>query len=153
MIYDRTFQTGNRTMDTLLTEKNLLCERDHITLTCIADASLLSFMEALDLYTLFGNAIDNAAECVRQYENPAWRQILLRIGGQGSIVSIHMENYCDAPLTFEDGIPHTTKGDSTRHGFGTKSIRHVVEKYGGEMRMSVSDSVFLLDIMFFNPIK
>lgn len=149
MIYDSTFQTGNKVLDTVLTEKSLLCEREEISFSCVADASCLAFMETVDVFTLFGNAIDNALECVRQYTVPAQKQVALNVGRKGSLVSVRLENYCDAPLTFEDGLPRSTKGDNNYHGFGTKSIRYIVEKYGGELRMKQADDIFSLDIMFF----
>ena len=105
------------------------------------------------MYSLFGNIIDNAIECVRQYEEPEKRQIALRIGQQGGLISIRQENYCGEGLTFEDGLPQTTKADKAYHGFGTKSIRYVVEKYEGIMRYHQEKDAFIIDILFDNRMK
>ncbi len=35
-----------------------------IVITCIADGKLLEFISSTDLYSLFGNALDNAIEAV-----------------------------------------------------------------------------------------
>ena len=43
-IYDSTVHTGNNALDTILTEKSLLGEREHITLGCIVDGHALDFM-------------------------------------------------------------------------------------------------------------
>ena len=55
-------RTGNEILDTILTEKSLICENSGIHINCVADGSLLAFMNPVDLYTLFGNALDNAIE-------------------------------------------------------------------------------------------
>ncbi|MDE6590230.1 MAG: hypothetical protein K2K53_07795, partial [Oscillospiraceae bacterium] len=64
MIYDAALETGNEILDTVLTEKSLICTRHEIALSCIADGKQLAFMDPVDLYTLVGNALDNAIEAV-----------------------------------------------------------------------------------------
>ena len=64
--YDAVVRTGNEYLDTVLTEKKLTCQSNQISMSCIADGSQLAFMDELDLYTLFGNALDNAIEANRK---------------------------------------------------------------------------------------
>lgn len=54
-IYSAIVRTGNEILDTILTEKSLICENSGIHINCVADGSLLAFMNPVDLYTLFGN--------------------------------------------------------------------------------------------------
>ena len=68
-IYSAIVRTGNEILDTILTEKSLICENSGIHISCVADGSLLAFMNPVDLYTLFGNALDNAIEAVRKLES------------------------------------------------------------------------------------
>lgn len=42
----------------------------------------------------------------------------------------------------------TTKGDSDYHGFGMKSIKRIVEKYGGDLSVIAGDGVFNLNMLF-----
>ena len=63
-IYDAGIRTGNEALDIILTEKSLYCNNRNIKLYCIADGSLLMFMSDPDLYSLFGNLLDNAIEAV-----------------------------------------------------------------------------------------
>ena len=51
-------------------------------------------------------------------------------------------------LTFERGLPVTSKEDKLYHGFGMKSIRHVVDKYEGEMKIKSTDGIFEIDMAF-----
>ena len=60
--------TGNAVLDTLLTAKNLFCLDHEITMTVFADAHDAGFLDAMDLCSIFGNAIDNAIEYEQRIE-------------------------------------------------------------------------------------
>ena len=62
--YDSSFNTGNKSLDVVLTEKKLLCDNKGIKFFCMADGKLLNGIKVSDIYSLFGNAIDNAIECL-----------------------------------------------------------------------------------------
>lgn len=151
MIYDSIFKTGNDALDLTLTEKSMVCNKHNIIFTCIADGSKLEFMNSADVSSLFGNALDNAIESLLHEENEEKRFISLRISGTESMLFINMENYCSSPLSFDDGLPQTTKDDKAYHGFGTKSMRYIATKYGGEMRTEQKENIFFLDFYF--PLK
>ena len=44
-------------------------------------------------------------------------------------------------------LPATTKNDSRYHGYGLKSLRYTVQKYGGAVDISTQDHWFLLKIV------
>ncbi len=147
-IYDSTVKTGNKTLDTILTEKSLLCRKNNVTFTSIVDGERLNFINAVDLYTLFGNAVDNALEAVMGLEE-GYRVISLTTKLNGDLLSVNLKNYYDGDLKFKDNLPQTTKGDKNYHGFGLKSIKSIVEKYGGDMYVTAHDGVFNLNLLFF----
>lgn len=146
MIYDSIVKTGNEVLDTVLTEKSLLCEQEHITMTCVADGSKLGFMDAVDLYTIFGNALDNAIESALTIPDPERRVITVTVYTRSSLLLIQLENYYEGPLTFADGLPVTTKEHNGYHGYGMKSIRFTAEKYGGVVTVNTADNLFILRI-------
>ena len=147
-VYDSAVRCGNDALDTILTEKSLVCERRGITLGVIADGSALDFMDAADLYSLFGNALDNAIEAVSKLDDPELRAISLDVRRAGDMVAIHVENFFDGELSVgDDGLPLTSKGDSRNHGFGTRSMRMVVESYGGSLSVVARGDVFALDAL------
>lgn len=150
-IYDSTLQTGSEVLDTVLTEKSLYCEAHQISLTCVADGSQLSFLDPIDLYTIFGNALDNAIESVSQLANPEQRIISVSIWAKNGLVMIQMENYYEGTLSMQDGLPITSKGSRINHGFGLKSIRTTVEKYNGHMTLHTGEQLFVLRISFSAP--
>lgn len=148
MIYDMSVKTGNDALDIVLAEKSIYCERCHIRFSCIADGEKLGFMSDTDIYSLFGNAFDNAIESLCQVENPEKRIIGVHIFCKGNYLVVHIENYCSHPVVFENGLPLTTKENRSYHGYGTRSIRFLVEKYGGTVSMSAENDIFQLNILF-----
>ncbi len=146
-IYDTRVQTGNEILDTILTERSLICEQRGIKFSCIADGASLSFLTTGDTYSLFANAVDNAMEAVSKLRDPQKRIISLTIRKKLGMISILVDNYYEQEyVSFQNGLPVTTKEDDTSHGFGMKSIRNIVEKYGGEMHVS-ADDLFHLSIL------
>lgn len=145
-VYEAFAKTGNETLDILLTDKNLICIGKGITLSYMADASGLSNMDATDIYVLFGNLLDNAIEYVSGLDEDK-RFIRLFIRTRGHMKFIHQENYFEGDLTLSSGLPQTTKPDKIYHGFGTKSMRRIAEKYGGDMQITTEDNLFKIDII------
>ena len=145
-IYDASLKTGNEALDVFLMEKKLFCEQNNIDFDCIVNGSCLSFMAASDIFSLFGNAIDNAIEALLKIDDTEKRIIGLTVKTQMEMVIIHCENYFQGELVFNEGLPETTKGDQNYHGFGTRSIRMIAEKYNGHAVILVQDGIFNLNV-------
>lgn len=146
-IYDAIYQTGNSALDSVLRDKGFLCQEYNIKFSCMVDGESLSLMDTLDIYALFGNALDNAIESVMQEEDEEKRLINMHVTRNGKMLHIHIDNYCKDNLTFEDGLPLTTKQDKNYHGIGVRSIRHIAEKYNGNVVMRYKNARFLLDLL------
>jgi hypothetical protein len=147
-IYDANIETGNELLNVFITDKSLYCEQNGINLSCMIDGSKLEFMEAGDLYCLFGNIVDNALESVVQIQDKNKRVINLSVKAVNDMLFIQSDNYYAGELSFKDGLPQTTKEDSNWHGFGLRSIKLIVQKYGGELTTYVEDDIFHLSILF-----
>ena len=76
------------------------------------------------------------------------KNINLSVKAINNMLFIQSENYYTGELQFEEGLPQTTKEDADWHGFGLKSIKMIVQKYGGELTMHAEDGVFHLSILF-----
>lgn len=148
MIYDSFPKSGNDDVDIILAEKSLLAEENQIAIRSIADGSKLSFMKTEDLYSLLGNALDNAIEAASQVPQSARRIITLHAAAQGSLFSIHIENPCPRQPLFMDGLPVTNKPDTDYHGYGMRSMRFLCEKYHGALTCGWEEGIFSLDILF-----
>lgn len=147
MIYDAVLETGNEILDTVLTEKSLICTQHDVALSCIADGGRLAFMDPVDLYILVGNALDNAIEAVLQLP-PEERIIRLRVQERAGLVFLQVENPYAGILNMRDGLPLTHKKDKQNHGFGLKSIQDVGNKYHGFLNLETKDSLFVLRLSF-----
>ena len=148
-IYDSNIKTGNEALDLILTEKSLICTKNHILLKFYGDCECLSFMEKVDLYSLFGNAIDNAIEAVSKINDYDKRRINLIVKNMMSFVSINVENYFEGQIELDkQGIPKTTKNNVQYHGFGMKSIKLIINKYHGDLKIVTDDDIFSLCILF-----
>lgn len=152
-VYDRSVDTGSEVLDVILTEKSFHCSRKNILLQCIADGQWLTFMEPVDLYILFGNLFDNCIMAVDPLTEVNLRTIWLNIHQQQNFVLIQLENPYRGILSWKDGLPETTKGDTDNHGFGMLSIRTIVRKYHGEISIDTANNLFRLAILIPLPPK
>ena len=149
--YDAVVRTGNEYLDTVLTEKKLTCQSNRISMSCIADGSQLAFMDELDLYTLFGNALDNAIEANRKISNVHERWISVQIQNKKGILLVEIVNPYEGSLVYDSNhMPVTSKQDTGSHGFGTKSMKNIVEHYGGQMVIKTEQNKYLLRMIFQN---
>lgn len=148
--YDAEISTGNKTIDIILTEKSLTCREKSIDFTCIVNGKILDFMKEGDLYALLGNILDNAVEAVDPIKDKTKRCINFVVEEKQNTILIREDNYfIGDSLKMKDGLPITTKGDTSYHGYGLKSIREIVSRYGGVMRVDTSKDIFQLSIVIF----
>lgn len=147
-IYDAGVQTSNKALDVILTEKSMLCRSRGIGLTCTTDGSALAFMEEQDVYTLFGNALDNAIEATEAVREPERRLVDVSARTVGRMVIVQVRNFYEGELNFDgNGIPRSSKRGSGLHGYGMKSLRLVAERYGGSLTVSGEDGIFRLHVL------
>lgn len=152
-IYDIIAKTGNATVDAVLTEKWLLCEKYNIKLSYIVDGEQLNFIQPSDLYILFANALDNAFESVKQLSDETKRIINLNANVKDRFLTIRIENYFDSDLSFEDNLPKSSKEKNGYHGYGIKSIKFIAEKYKGHIVIDTTDNLFSLCALIPTPLK
>ncbi len=148
LFYDSVVKTGNDALDVVLTEKSFYCDRHGIRLTCMIDGERLNFMSQSDIYSLFGNALDNAIECVISYKDREKRYVRLSAKTVGRLFLVHIENYFDGTIQIEKGLPKTSKGDENFHGFGMLSMKTICEKYEGDFSYKAKNSLFMVDMVF-----
>lgn len=146
--YELNVKTGNEVLDIVLTEYGLLCKKEEIRLTYVVDGSALSFMESSDLYSFFGNAIENAVEALVKEEEKEKRLLHIIAERQKGVVLINIENFFDGKLKMNKNLPKTTKEDNGFHGYGLKSIQFITEKYDGNLSIFLREEKFVLQAIF-----
>lgn len=149
--YDSTIQTGNDVLDVVLCEKSLLCRQSNIKFSCMADASKLDMLTPTQIYSIFGNIMDNAIRASKQL-NEDQRFISLTIKEQNEKIVIEEANFFKGTIKILEGNTiATSKADKAKHGFGLKSINYIVEKYQGKVELDIKNNCF--DIIIVLPIK
>ena len=147
MFYDAAVKTGNEALDTILTEKSLICSAKKIRLSCTVSSANIDKIKVVDLYTMLGNALDNAIECVERFESEEKKTIRLQVRDLGNLLYLEIENYYEQPIVMQDGLPLTRKQDKQNHGIGLKSIQGIARRYGGDIHIHTDAQTFLLQIV------
>lgn len=140
--------TGNATLDSILVEKRFECDALEIQFESeVLDGSLLSKMEEVDIYSVFGNALDNAIECLQKVSKEK-RFLRLNLSRVNGMAKIQVENYTPTALDIKTGISGSSKKFKGVHGFGVKSIERTIQKYNGFIHYTTEDDIFILVIIF-----
>lgn len=145
--YESYIKTGNGSIDTVLTKYNGDCIKSGIRFSCLLDGSHYNFIQPHELYTLFGNAVENAIRAVKILPEEK-RSISITEKRHGAFVVLRIVNYFDGKLTFKNELPVTTQDENEGHGFGVRSIQLLAEKYGGRIRITAEEDTFILEIFF-----
>ncbi len=145
--YDAILLTENPTINVILNEKWLYCQKHSIRLSTIVDPKALSQLETIELYSLFGNLLDNSIEAVMKIKDKDKRTISLNVTYGKGLSSIDIRNYYVGEIKIEDDENVTSKKDSFAHGFGTKSIKGIVEKYNGDYSRETDKDIYIVKIV------
>lgn len=126
--YENYYHTGNDFLDIIIRDKAQRAREMQIDFSPQIYFEDGSFIDPLDISTIFGNALDNAIEACEKL--PAeQRLITIRAELVREMLVILVENNA---LSGKMSSGVTTKKDAFLHGFGVANIRKAVEKYGGE---------------------
>ena len=151
--YDQAAKTGSPYLDVLLTERSIYCEQNGIKFTYLVEGEALSFMQPMDVVSFFDNCTGNAIEAVSALAEAEKRVISLQCSKKQGMLAIRCDNYFSGTLRMEDGLPATCKKDAAEHGFGLKSMRQIVQKYGGQLNVSAEGDIFTLTAIVPCPLE
>ncbi len=93
-----------------------------------------------ELCSLLSNALENAIHSCENIVDGNKRYIKLRAYSKNSKLCIEIRNTYHTEPIFHQGLPVSKEQG---HGFGTKSMVHIVEKHGGICQFSVKDGFFI----------
>lgn len=149
--FESYYRTDNEVLDILLANESKTFRDNDIKFVCVADGKALSFMDKLDVYSLFGNALDNAVESLVKIADKDKRLLRMQVNTQNSFVFVKVQNYYEHNLVTNDGDFETTKKEKYNHGFGIKSMRQVVGKYNGTLEIDTSGNWFTVCVLIPRP--
>jgi two-component system sensor histidine kinase AgrC len=104
----------------------------------------------VDLCALLSNALDNALEACAKLP-ASQRRICLRAKADKGMLAIRMENPCLEPAKVAGKRLLSSKPDPEGHGFGTESIRSIVQKYGGSVTFTQQQDRF--EVLLWLPLN
>lgn len=105
---------------------------------------------SFELAVILGNIIDNAIEAARQTED---KWLSLQITADKGILFIRVSNsYCGCIKTSGDKLL-TSKEDKENHGLGLDSVKDMIKKYNGDMKITCDKNIFIVDILLYLTVK
>ncbi len=143
--------TGNKTLDIVLSEKKYTCSRYNIQYEEYINISKLDFMSNVDICAIFSNALDNAIEACMKIDKDIEKVIDVKVTYINQFCILKFTNSKSNEIKLVNQEIQTSKSDKSVHGIGLASIKYIVKKYDGEVTINYSDNEFILKIMI--PIK
>ncbi len=130
----------NETVNLILSAFVTKAKQSQIIMTVDAKLpDLLTFSDT-ELCSLLSNALENALYACESITDGKERLIKLRIYSKNNKLCIDIRNTYQTEPVFHLGLPVTKEQG---HGFGTKSMIHIVEKHGGIYQFSVKEGFFI----------
>ncbi len=139
---DTVLKTGNVMVDAILNSKLSILREKGISVNAKAIVPAKLSISEIDLCTIIGNLLDNAAENAGTTED-AWIRIYIGILKDNLYLSV--SNSVAGEIRKTGKTYHSTKGDG--HGFGLMRIDRITQKYGGYVNRQNEDGVFVTEIM------
>lgn len=141
--------TRIRNLDILLSEKKKEANLENIGFQIETDVlQSLPFKET-ETSVLFGNLLDNAIEACKKMKTET-RWIRVEIRQRKGFLFFTIANSIGKRPQEKDGQFVSDKEDKKVHGYGLKSIRRIVKKYGGSFQCDVVEEEVKISISFSN---
>lgn len=139
--------TGNPILDSILTEKIEIAEKENIKITHEIFIKKDLKIDLLDCCIIFSNLLDNAIEASSKVENNKYIQIKLL--SKENMLICKITNSIDKNVHINKDFK-TTKKDSYYHGIGLKNIKNAVNNYYGELSITYNEFKFETSFILFN---
>ena len=137
---------GNDMVNALISQK-LHKSKSQITVSTSGLLPERLWIEDMDMCVLFSNLISNSIEACEKLTYKS-KEIVLKLEENEKGVAILIQNPIEVELKRDISEWSTTKEDKENHGYGLRNIKHIVEKYHGDMEISCKDGLILVKIEF-----
>ena len=141
--YENYIHTGNEFLDIIIQEKATVAKEKGIDFNVLVQFEDGIFIDALDISTIFGNALDNAIEASEKLPQEQ-RLITVKAERRQDMLVIIVGNHT---LSDDPNPKQTSKADSFMHGFGLLNIKNAAEKYGGQCSTKIANGIFTLKLI------
>ena len=120
--------TENPILNILLTDKNAVMQEKGIHSDIKIDNVELSYIEPIDITTIFGNLLDNAIEAAANVDGEKY--IFIKISAYHKMTVVHIENSC-GNVKWKKRMPVSDKGKG--RGIGLLNVKQSIDKYDGNL--------------------
>lgn len=141
--------TGIEAIDYILSQKTEMAGKKGIKTHIHSEYPKDCGIDPVDLCTILTNLFDNAIEACEKCPQDVKKEISLTIRRIHQFIIIRVENSSISAPVIKNGIPHTSKTDIHKHGWGLQNVKDATEKYGGTIECDYHDAVFTISIMLF----
>lgn len=136
-------------LNAILYRYTRLTSEQNISLHIDIRNNCLNFIAEDHLTSLFCNLLDNALEAAPSMPNP-YIELNAMQKNNTPVTTISIVNSCRInPFTPNSNKLITKKTNSHRHGYGTKSIERIVEKYNGNINMYYDEETHTFHAILF----
>ncbi|MEE3450901.1 MAG: GHKL domain-containing protein [Acutalibacteraceae bacterium] len=138
--------TDNIYLNSILNVISNKAAEDGIDVKIKIEEGLLK-IDGTDIITIIGNLSDNAIEYLANHKDE-YRALSISIFKKNSYSMIVVKNTIFESVLESNPHLQSNKLDKHNHGFGVKSVKKSVEKYGGTIDFSEWNDMFIATIMF-----
>ena len=144
-IPDEIVESGNLEIDSLL---NYMLRRAKSSLaTVTVNVNIPErILPAFDINVILGNLLENAIEAAEQSEEKCLDVQICY--GQG-VMTLEIKNSFNGELRRKQGGFLTTKEGSENHGIGLGSVKRIVEKYNGLLKIETLENLFCVNAILY----
>ena len=136
--------TDNEVVNAVLNSKIAAAKRENIVINTSVHKHIKK-MEDLDICSLLGNLLDNAVEAELRLPKEK-RHIEFVMLWEYDEMIIKISNNIEKSVLSENENLNTSKPDKENHGFGTKIIEDIVNKYNGMYDIYEEYNMFFCEI-------
>ncbi|MFQ7659361.1 MAG: ATP-binding protein [Roseburia intestinalis] len=101
----------------------------------------LSYIEPIDITTIFGNLLDNAIEAAANADGDKY--IFIKISAYHKMTVVHIENSC-GKVKWKKRMPVSDKGKG--RGIGLLNVKQSIDKYDGDLQLKQDGNRFVADL-------
>ena len=141
----RLFDSGNRIVDTLLTQKYNQAKEQNISMQVLLEDLSDVAMSADKLVVVLSNLLDNAIEAASKVTENRLVKVKFTQENGGHILTV--QNTAVKAPAMENHRIISTKADKFSHGYGMKNIHSVLDSYGYPYTSSFDNGVYTFTAM------
>lgn len=139
--------TGNIAVDAVLAELMEEAANKKIEISIKGVLPKETVLSIFELCTLFSNLTKNAIEACEKIDDGQKKEVEILISSYHEKVYMSVKNTVQGKVDIVDGKLMTTKTNKREHGFGSRTVEEIIDKYRGQVTYKCNDGVFEAEII------